>query len=211
MNQAKQSRRQKLLGIAVVCGTYLALIALVNTIHFQFFTVRVVLYSAIYDVLIAGVLAVAFYYRVLRQQLELTEFEGLLSLACGLLLGINYAISIPAIIDRSLSIYILEKIDQRGGGIRFDSFERVFKEEYVPEHRLVDIRLTEQINSGTIAIKNGCVVLTSRGRTVVALTRFYRTTFLPKRREIMGEYTDALTDPFRNSRKDVSYQCKADD
>lgn len=198
----------KLSGITIVGGTYVALIALINTIHFQFLPVRVVLYDTVWDVVVAGVIAAAIYFVWLRRRVALSPTEAYLTLACAFLLGLNYAITVPTIIDRSLSIYILEKIDQRGGGIRRDAFEQVFKDEYVPEHRLVDIRLTEQINSGTIAIRNGCVVLTGRGRAVVAFTRFYRMTMLPKRREIMGEFTDALTDPFRNSVATASYKCK---
>ena len=58
-----------------------------------------------------------------------------------ILIGYAFAISIPTVIDRSLSIYILEKIDQRGGGIKQEAFERVFTNEYMLEHRLVDVRL----------------------------------------------------------------------
>ena len=34
-----------------------------------------------------------------------------------------------------------------------ESFDDVFREEYMVEHRLVDIRLTEQLISGTINLK----------------------------------------------------------
>jgi hypothetical protein len=201
-------RWPKLISVGAIVGLFCLLTAIFNIIHFQFFTVHVVLFDTLSDVLLAGVVTTAIYVYVLRRRLELTYIEATLSLIVGLLIGVNYAISIPAIIDRSLSIYVLEKIDQRGGGIRRDAFESLFKDEYMPEHHLVDIRLTEQLNSGTIRIENGCVALTSRGRLVVALTRFYRTHFLPKHREIMGQLTDALTDPFRNSRTDVTYSCR---
>ena len=84
----------------------------------------------------------------------------------------------------------------------------VFVNEYVVEHRLVDIRLTEQLESGTIEIRDGCVRLTRKGMHVADLGRFYRKHLLPKRRLIMGKYTDDLTDPFRNSVADVDYQCQ---
>jgi hypothetical protein len=103
------------------------------------------------------------------------------------------------VIDRSLSFYILEKIQQRGGGIRLDRMEDVFTREYVKEHRLVDVRLTEQQESGTIVIANGCVKLTERGVRLAAFSRYFRTHFLPKQRLLMGEYSDDLTDPFRHS------------
>jgi hypothetical protein len=124
-----------------------------------------------------------------------------------LLLGYGFAISVPTVIDRSLSFYILEKIQQRGGGIKFDSFDRVFTQEYVKEHRLVDVRLTEQQQSGTITIKDGCVKLTDWGNKIATSSRFFRAHFLPTQRLLMGQYSDSLTDPFRNSSEINDYKC----
>ena len=123
------------------------------------------------------------------------------------MLSFFYALSIPTVIDRSLSIYILEKLAQRGGAIRQGAFESIIVNEYMKEHRLVAIRLTEQLASGTIEIEGDCVRLTSKGRAIAETTRFYRTHILPKRRLIMGAYTDDLTDPFRNS-PPADYQCR---
>jgi len=89
--------------------------------------------------------------------------------------GYAFAITGPALFDRSLSFYILEKLQQRGGGILESRMGDVFKEEYMPEFRLIDVRLTEQLQSGTIAIDNGCVKLTPRGKRLATLSRFIRT------------------------------------
>ena len=59
-------------------------------------------------------------------------------------------------IDRSLSFYILEKLDQRGGGIKVDKMDIVFTKEYLKEHRLIDIRLTEQLKTKTVIIDKNC-------------------------------------------------------
>lgn len=75
------------------------------------------------------------------------------------------------------------------------------------EHRVVDIRLTEQLNSGTITIADGCMRLTAWGSAIAHATRFYRTTFLPNHREIMGQLTDDLTDPFRRTLRVVAFRC----
>lgn len=190
-----------------VIGLGLITFLIVNTIHFQFLPVHVVLYDALLDGAIAVALLGVTILLYFRRYLVLTSLEQTLSLAVVGLLCALYAVMGPAIIDRSLSIYILEKLEQRGGGIKYEALPQVFTEEYIPEHRLTDIRVTEQLDSGTIAIKDGCVYLTPRGKFVTAISRFYRRNMLPKHREIMGVYTDALTDPFRNSTKDVSYRC----
>jgi hypothetical protein len=196
------------LSAAALIVVYIALFLAINTIHFLYFPVRVVLYDTLLDIVIGLVPFAIVYALVLRERLVLSRPEFVLSLLVSLLIAVNYAISIPTVIDRSLSAYILEKLAQRGGAIQFSAFPRIFTDEYMKEHRLVDIRLTEQLESGTIRIENGCVRLTDRGRLVATVTRFYRTHFLPKQREIMGSYTDALTDPFRNSTPE-NYACAA--
>lgn len=198
-----------LVSIAALIATYVVIAAVINTVHFQFFTVEVVLFDTLVDMVLAAVVTALLYWSVLRHRLRLTAGEALLSILAGLLIGANYAIAVPTVIDRSLSMYILEKLQQRGGGIRRDAFEQVFKDEYMVEHRLVDIRLTEQLQSGTIRIVDGCVVLTDAGRRIATFTRFYRTHLLPRKRKIMGVYTDDLTDPFRASKSEAGYRCPA--
>lgn len=90
-----------------------------------------------------------------------------------------FAISIPTVLDRSLSFYILEKLQQRGGGIREDALQQVFTDEYMREHHLIEVRLTEQLQSGTIYIHNGCVKLTDRGERLASFSRFTVKTFFP--------------------------------
>jgi hypothetical protein len=136
------------------------------------------------------------------------NFEKLQIVIIWLLTACLFAITIPTVIDRSLSFYILEKIQQRGGGIRLEKFEEIFVKEYLKEHRLIDVRLTEQLESKTILIQNGCVKLTARGEALVVFSRFFRLNFLPKQRLLMGMYSDDMTDPFRNSENISSYKCR---
>jgi len=63
------------------------------------------------------------------------------------------------------------------------------------------------VKSGTIVIDNGCVKLTEFGSNIVGFSLFFRKNLLPKRRLIMGVYSDDLVDPFRNSAFDIDYIC----
>jgi hypothetical protein len=176
-------------------------------VHIRYFKVDVVLYSAILDAVIAAVLMAL--VLVLRREFRLfSSFEKVQLIVIWLLAGSLAALALPTVIDRSLSFYILEKLQQRGGGIQQSRFEDVFTQEYVKEHRLVDVRLTEQQVSGTIVIENGCVKLTERGARLAAFSRFFRAHLLPKQRLLAGTYTDDLTDPFRHSRPPPDYQCR---
>ena len=185
---------------------YILILLGINIVHAWYFPVSVVFYDAILDACIA--VAVLFLVFSIARFLEsFSSLEKLQTFLIFLLIGYIYAISIPTVIDRSLSFYILEKIDQRGGGVKSDALEDIFTDEYVREHRLIDVRLTEQLQSGTIEITNECVMLTDKGRLLARLSRFYRQNFLPKKRLLRGELTDELTDPFRHSKEKTSYKC----
>jgi len=176
-------------------------------VHINYFKIDVVFYAAIFDCFLAAVFTGVILFRFSFFHL-FCNFEKSQLVAIWLILGYALAISVPTVIDRSLSFYILEKIQQRGGGIRQDAFEQIFTTEYMKEHRLIDVRLTEQLESGTIEIKSDCVLLTPKGRMISSFSRSFRQHWLPKKRLLMGEYSDTLTDPFRASRAEENYSCK---
>ncbi|NID04181.1 hypothetical protein HBF26_04745 [Luteibacter jiangsuensis] len=185
---------------------YVVALLAIYYIHMRYFRVNVVFYATILDAVIGAVLVIGA-FATLRWFREFTGLEVAQLVLIWLLGGYAFAISVPTVIDRSLSFYILEKLEQRGGGIREDAFRQVFTEEYVREHHLVEVRLTEQLQSGTIVIQNGCVKLTPWGARLATFSRFYRKNLLPTHRLLMGQYTDALTDPFRNSVMATDYRC----
>jgi hypothetical protein len=196
-----------ILCVAVATLIFVVVLLTVYLIHSLYLEVNVVFYSAMLDGVIATIIcSIALWLLPWFKSLGLVE--KLLLVVIWLLLGYSYAISVPTVLDRSLSFYILEKLEQRGGGIRQDAFEDVFTKEYMKEDRLIDVRLTEQLQSGTITIENGCVLLTDKGRRLAEFSHFFRSHLLPKHRLLMGTYSDVLTDPFRNSTADVDYRCK---
>lgn len=195
--------------MSALCLTLLFVVTLllIYVVHIWFVPVNVIFYSAIADGLLAvGIVSGA--CLLLSHKLTLTRFELSLLSVIWLLGGYAFAISGPTVVDRSLSMYILEKLQQRGGGIRENAIPRVFIEEYMPEFRLVDVRLTEQVQSGTIEIANGCVRLTRYGERIATLSRLIRTHLLAKHRLLAGAYTDALVDPFaRTAKGPAGYEC----
>lgn len=196
----------KIIPAVIATTLFVLLLGAINYLHVTLFPVNVVFYAAIGDAVCAALVSGMALYGFSRFK-SLGSFEKAQLIAIWLLAGYGFAISIPTVIDRSLSMYILEKLQQRGGGIKLASFEEVFTKEYVKEHRLVDVRLTEQMESGTIVIADGCVKLTEKGAAIAQLSRFYRQHLLPKKRLVFGKYSDDLTDPFKNSKDETTYKC----
>lgn len=197
----------KYLKFAVANFLFVLILLLAYWIHIAYFKVNVVFYGAIFDGIVATILTLML-ITIIRRLNVFSVFEKAQIALIWLLFGYAFAISVPTVIDRSLSFYTLEKLQQRGGGIKLEAFERVYGNEYMKEHRLVDVRLTEQEQSGTITIRDGCVRLTQRGDVMATFSRYFRNHFLPKQRLLKGEYSSDLTDPFRSSVNDVDYVCK---
>ena len=197
----------KTLSAALATVIFLLLLVAIYGMHIYLLRVDVVFYAAIADAFLAAGAASAlmFFGRSFK---ALANFEKSQLVIIWVLTGYALAISVPTVIDRSLSFYILEKIQQRGGGIERSGFEEVFTREYLKEHHLVDVRLTEQLASGTIKIENDCVRRTNKGEQIASFGRYFRANWLPKKRLLMGVYSDVLTDPFRDSAPTPPYICR---
>jgi hypothetical protein len=194
------------LKIAAVLILYLACLISVNFLHAFFLKVNVVFYSALVDIPIAIFLTLIILSR-LKFYILFSKVNKILLLLLMISIGYGFAISVPTVIDRSLSIYLLEKMQQRGGSIQVSSLEHMVITEYLKEQKLIDVRLTEQIESGTIVLVGNCIKLTAKGEAIASGTRFYRRNFLPKQRLVLGGYSDDLTDPFKSSPSQVDYRC----
>jgi hypothetical protein len=197
----------RLLGrIFAAAALFLIIFGAIHYILFRFMLVNVVLFSAVLDGLLATLIICLILFTNRFFGAVQTSEKMLLSVIF-LLTGYTLALSIPAVIDRSLSFYILEKLQQRGGGIMVDRMPEVFTQEYMQEHHLVDIRMTEQMEAGTVVVRDGCVLLTPWGNSMATASRFYRLHFLPTRRLLMGTYSSALVDPFQGDRGAKDYTC----
>lgn len=173
-------------------------------IYVNYFNVNVLFYDSVKLVVIVATL-----FFIITGTIFLFQswYDKILQLVISVLFGYALVITFPTIIDRSLSFYFLEKLQQRGGGIQVSAFEDIFTQEYSKEHRLVDIRLTEQIQSGMLIIENDCVLLTRKGNRTASFSLWFRRHLLPKKRLLNNEYTDVLVNPFAKSTQLYDYRC----
>ena len=102
----------KLLKALLASGLFLTIYALIYLCHIHFFTVDVVFYAALLDAVIAVIIsALIFVYG--RRFRNFSRFEKSQLVLIWVLMGYAIAISGPTVIDRSLSFYLLEKLQQR--------------------------------------------------------------------------------------------------
>jgi hypothetical protein len=198
---------KKLQSLMLWTALFIAIFGLFYVMHVRYFKVDVVLYSALFDGLAASSLTFTALVLWSKRHRILTRTERIQIFIIWILIASLLSLAVPTILDRSLSFYILEKIQQKGGGLHLDGFESMFKDEYMIEYRLVDVRLTEQFESGTLRLEGHCVQLTEFGRRLASFSHFFRLHFLPKQRLLREHYSDDLTDPFKNGVEVVEYRC----
>ena len=173
---------------------FIFLLIIIYAIYINQFNVNVLLYSSLFCVLISLTIATIILFSIKVKYVNF--FEKILILIICALTGYSLVLSLPTVIDRSLSFYILEKLDQRGG-----------TKEYLKDHRLIDIRLTEQLKTKTVIIDKNCLRLTSKGKKVVLFSNIFRQYFLPRQRLIRDKYTDELISPLDNEIDIPDYLC----
>ena len=185
---------------------YLFIYTLIYLAHINFFKVNVIFYSSLLDSIIALLIFLPCYVSA-RAFNKFNNFESCMLFFILLLIGYSFSISLPTVIDRSLSFYFLEKIKQHDGAINRNAMNEIFINDYMIEYKLVEMRLTEQLSSGTIEILDGCIILTERGYLVTKFSSFFRKNFIANKRLILDEYSDQLTDPLRDSLVNARYLC----
>jgi len=186
---------------------FLILLLCIYKLHIEYFRVNVILYASILDVFLALIFTgILMYSTSLFSPLQ--KFEKFLSLICFVFIGYSVAISVPTIIDRSLSFYILEKLVQRGGGIYEDQLNNVIIDEFMDEYKVTNARITEQLETGNIKINDGCISLTKRGIAVATFSNYFRKNWLPKMRLLRESYTDELVNPLSNIVEQKQYSCR---
>jgi hypothetical protein len=185
---------------------YLAIFLSIYLVHINFFAVQVILYSALLDSLIALIVFAALGFS-LKHRLNLDFFESIVIMLLLGLIGYSLSLSLPTVIDRSLSFYFLEKIEQHNGSIKKASMRDIFINDYIDEYKLVEIRITEQLESGTIQLDGSCISLTKRGYLIAKFSNFFRKNLLANNRLILDEYSNHLTNPLGNSHVNKDYLC----
>ena len=199
--------KAKVIEITSLSASFGFVFLVINYLHFQYVPVAVILFACVWDALIASVVVLGIYWLLRRRNTALLLTEVALTAIASNLLIILYSVMGPTVIDRSLSIYIVEKLDQRGGKVSAAAMEDIIRDEYLDEFKVPEVRMTEQLTSGTVVSQDGCLHLTAKGRRLSGFAHFYRGHFLPRKRVIGGELSDSLLDPFEGQPVRVPFAC----
>lgn len=166
-------------------------------VSLRFLIFNVTLYGSMFGSLVAALIALLILSKFKFFKI-FSKFEKYLIISVFLLLGYSYSITIPTIIDRSLTIYMLGQLKESPSGITRAKLEQDLTDRYIRDYQLIPTRISEQLVSGTITIDNNCIKLTRTGLYISEISQLYKNLFLPKRVLNSGGQIDILPNDVRN-------------
>ncbi|WP_176596439.1 MULTISPECIES: hypothetical protein [Sphingobium] len=104
----------------------------------------------------------------LRQRLRLDPATLVGAVALSLSFNICFLITFPVTFDRSITMFLLARIERHDGELDAAGLERLYMREYLGDMRQIDRRVAEQALSGNIRIDQGHIHITPQGRRLLA-------------------------------------------
>ena len=88
-------------------------------------------------------------------------------IALSLAFNISFLITFPVTFDRSITMFLLARIEAQDGRLDALGLERVYVQEYLGDMRQIDRRIAEQSLSGNIRVEQGRIHITPQGRRLL--------------------------------------------
>ncbi|WBQ16834.1 hypothetical protein [Sphingobium yanoikuyae] len=90
------------------------------------------------------------------------------AIALSLAFNICFLITFPVTFDRSITMFLLARIERQDGQLDARALGDVYTREYLGEMRQIDRRVEEQTMSGNIRVEQGRIHITPQGRRLLS-------------------------------------------
>ncbi len=104
----------------------------------------------------------------LRQRLRLDPATIVGGAALSLAFNICFLITFPVTFDRSITMFLLSRIERQDGQLTAPMLEQLFVREYLGDMRQIDRRVAEQTLSGNVRVQQGHIHMTAQGARLLA-------------------------------------------
>ena len=136
----------------------LVIFIIIHVMHFRFLKPEVVLKASIIDAILSCFIGFIIFGVILKYDL-FVSFSAIITMFLGLAI---YAILIPTMVDRSLSVYMLVYLDENSNGsLTKDELKKMLIKDVILEKRI-----EEHLRAGAIELDGTNVKITKKGRVV---------------------------------------------
>ena len=149
---------------AIMALGFLLYVALIRSLLLGY--VAILFYRG---VAIAGVTALILLFAgiVARHRLNLPPETLVGAVALSLAFNISFLIVFPVTFDRSITMFLLARIERQDGQLDAAGLEQVYVRQYLGDMRQIDRRIAEQSLSGNIRVDQGRIHITPQGRKLL--------------------------------------------
>jgi hypothetical protein len=157
----------------------LIFLAILYLIIFHMFHPETVYYFGIGTIVIGSIILIFIFFilpqniKASMQKIYLEKRDFFPCLLVAFLIMYSFHITVPTLADRSISIYLLNQLDEQGGTASIHTLQRQFLAGYVGDYSTVCRRMAEQIESGDVKNQGTMYSLTSQGKRTIALLRAF--------------------------------------
>ena len=139
----------------------------------QFYPSPIIFYQGIVVNIILLILSLSLLFLVKRD--EVVKTLTAISIVVGFLVSYSFHITIPSLLDRSISLYIIG-LTHESGGENISQYKQDFYSGFINKNGAVEKRVNEQLVSGNIICDNICT-LTEKGESIYKLNIFLANLF----------------------------------
>lgn len=128
---------------------------------------------AVFFILVVSYAGVGLLYKYIGHRMSDIEPQTLFAAAfAGAMLVYSFHITLPVIIDRSISLFVLSRMEGRNAGVSVEKLQESFLTGYVQNYSAVCRRLEEQVISGNIVFKDKKYYLAENGEYILKALRW---------------------------------------
>ncbi|MGL6352155.1 MAG: hypothetical protein ACRC2U_20455 [Aeromonas sp.] len=158
-----------LLYLVAISAGFLIFVALVRSPFFQ--NIEILFYRGTVLATVAALLLVCTLGLIARKwrMIDMSSLIG--AAALSLSFNICFLVLFPVTIDRSVTVFLLARMERLDRPVSRQELEQIFYDQYIVQMQQVDRRLAEQRASGNITGSNEAAILTDNGRQFLNVSR----------------------------------------
>ena len=155
-----------LLTIVGIQGSFLMIFLVFFTLFRWRFQTSIIFYSGLNMIFCVGLMIVTLIYHY-RKKIKLNLNEALLHLMLFCFISYSFIITIPTLLDRSISLLFITAISESGdSGVTREELQNIFWIYYVDGYSVVDKRIEEQLQGNNIIQKQNRFFITKKGNMI---------------------------------------------
>lgn len=153
--------------LSIIIGLFILIF--ITNIHLLYF-IKIVFYRGVFlSFLSTCILAVAGLLLYKRMRIDLPTLVG--AIATSLSFNLCFLVLFPVTVDRSISVFLLARIESNPNGLSEKELTQIFMKEYIINMTQIHRRIEEQNLSGNINIVNDRIYISNQGSNFLKTSR----------------------------------------